>query len=211
MTVDGEEQIVHSERNAFLNGLVGTDDERQSICFHEAFRLPLLEDHQLGGPFLSTPHFAVLARFFLQYGNGGQKRNDALNRPLLTEGVCGKRRVEWTGDLVDGGEKHGVLTLSEAGDSSMCTEDTVVDDRSQRQMVEHRVDLIPQLLITRSFQTHIQGGILGESLLQLAEQATIRSALIASLPLNKATHNHIHELHLVVAAQEKHLVGIAGL
>ena len=91
----------------------------------------------------------------------------------------------------------------------MDTEDTVVDDRSKGQVIEHGVDLIPQLPITSSSQTHLQCRIVWEPLLQLAEQATIPSVFAASLPVNKEAHNHIHKLHLVVSAKEKYLVWIA--
>lgn len=67
MAVNGEKCIVHPERNAFLDILMGTDDERQSICFHEALRLLLPKDHQFGWSFLSIIRVWLL----LQYRNRG--------------------------------------------------------------------------------------------------------------------------------------------
>ena len=203
MTVDGEQRIVHSERNTLLDTLVGTDDEGQSICFHEAFHLLLPKSHLLGPSFLSI-------LFTVEHWSGGQERNDVPDDPLVIERVGGQRRVERAGNLISVSEKHGVLPPNRAGDPSVGAENAVIDDRGKWQVIKHCVDLIPQLRVAHSLQAHLQRCAFRKPLFQLAEQAAMRSALRAALPVSKTAQRHVYELHLMVPAKEKHLLRIAG-
>ena len=216
MTVDGEQRIVHSERNALPNTLMGADDEGQSVCFHKAFRFLLPKSHPFGWSFLSILFFTV------EHRSGGQERDDVPSDPLVIERVGGQRRVKWAGNLIDGSEEYGVLPLTKlaklaklgrlikAWDPSVGAENAVVDDRGKWQVIEHCVDLIPQLRVAHPFRAHLQRCAFRKPLLQLAEQAAMWSALRAALPINKTTHRHVYELHLMIPAKEKHLLRIAG-
>ena len=88
----------------------------------------------------------------------------------------------------------------------MHAEDDVVDGGREGQVVEDAVGLFPELGVTKEEHHYHVGDVLGEALLQLAEETAVPVVVVAALDVRGERKWDVDHLHLVVASQQKHLV-----
>ena len=171
--VDCQERGVHSHGYSIGNGFVGTDDVRQSICVQEGVHRPFSKGKsiftRIGG--LGPQHCCNTPREFVHNGRGlGGKESFIHNGRGLD--------VKWNGDLVEGVDENGLLSIQELRDGPVHTEDGVVDGGGEREVVEHLVGLVPYLLLTSSPHSHFPRRLLGKALFELFEEALVNTPLL---------------------------------
>ena len=158
--VDCQERGVHSHGYSIVNGFVGTDDVRQSVCVQEGVHRPFSKGKsiftRIGG--LGPQHCCNTPCEFVHNGRG----------------LDGKRN----GDLVEGVDSNGLLSIQGLRDASVHTEDGVVDGGGEREVVEHLVGLVPYLLLTPSPHSHFPRRLLGKALFELFEEALVNTPLL---------------------------------
>ena len=89
-------------------------------------------------------------------------------------GLDGKRN----GDLVEGVDSNGLLSIQGLRDASVHTEDGVVDGGGEREVAEHLVGPVPYLLLTSSPHSHFPRRLLGKALFELFEEALVNTPLL---------------------------------
>ena len=184
--VDCQERGVHSHGYSIVNGFVGTDDVGQSVCVQEGVHRPFSKGKsiftRIGG--LGAQHCCNTPREFVHNGRGLSVEGNFIHngRGLSVEGsfIHNGRGldVKWNGDLVEGVDQNGLLSIQGLRDASVHTEDGVVDGGGEREVVEHLVGLVPYLLLTSSPHSHFPRRLLGKALFELFEEALLNTPLL---------------------------------
>ena len=171
--VDCQERGVHSHGYSIGNGFVGTDDVRQSICVQEGVHRPFSKGKsiftRIGG--LGPQHCCNTPCEFVHNGRGLDGKGNFIHNG---RGFDDKRN----GDLVEGVDSNGLLSIQGLRDASVHTEDGVVDGGGEREVVEHLVGLVPYLLLTPSPHSHFPRRLLGKALFELFEEALVNTPLL---------------------------------
>ena len=171
--VDCQERGVHSHGYSIGNGFVGTDDVRQSICVQEGVHRPFSKGKsiftRIGG--LGPQHCCNTPREFVHNGRRLDVEGNFIHNG---RGFDDKRN----GDLVEGVDSNGLLSIQGLRDASVHTEDGVVDGGGEREVVEHLVGLVPYLLLTSSPHSHFPRRLLGKTLFELFEEALLNTPLL---------------------------------
>ena len=184
--VDCQERGVHSHGYSIVNGFVGADDVRQSVCVQEGVHRPFSKGKsiftRIGG--LGAQHCCNTPREFVHNGRGLSVEGNFIHngRGLSVEGsfIHNGRGldVKWNGDLVEGVDENGLFSMQRLRDASVDTEDGVVDGGGEREVVEHLVGLVPYLLLTSSPHSHFPRRLLGKALFELFEEALLNTPLL---------------------------------
>ena len=171
--VDCQERGVHSHGYSIVNGFVGTDDVGQSVCVQEGVHRPFSKGKsiftRIGG--LGPQHCCNTPREFVHNGRGLSVEGNFIHNG---RGFDDKRN----GDLVEGVDSNGLLSIQGLRDASVHTEDGVVDGGGEREVVEHLVGLVPYLLLTSSPHSHFPRRLLGKALFELFEEALLNTPLL---------------------------------
>ena len=171
--VDCQERGVHSHGYSIGNGFVGTDDVRQSICVQEGVHRPFSKGKsiftRIGG--LGPQHCCNTPCEFVHNGRGLDGKGNFIHNG---RGFDDKRN----GDLVEGVDSNGLLSMQEPRDAPVYTEDGVVDGGGEREVVEHLVGLVPYLLLMPSPHSHFPRRLLGKALFELFEEALLNTPLL---------------------------------
>ena len=171
--VDCQERGVHSHGYSIGNGFVGADDVRQSVCVQEGVHRPFSKGKsiftRIGG--LGPQHCCNTPREFV---HNGRRLDIEWNFIHNERGFDDKRN----GDLVESVDLNGLLSIQELRDGPVHTEDGVVDDGGEREVVEHLVGLVPYLLLTPSPHSHFPRRLLGKALFELFEEALLNTPLL---------------------------------
>lgn len=171
--VDCQERGVHSHGYSIVNGFVGTDDVGQSVCVQEGVHRPFSKGKsiftRIGG--LGAQHCCNTPREFVHNGRGLSVEGNFIHNG---RGFDDKRN----GDLVEGVDLNGLLSIQGLRDASVDTEDGVVDGGGEREVVEHLVGLVPYLLLTPSPHSHFPRRLLGKALFELFEEALLNTPLL---------------------------------
>ena len=184
--VDCQERGVHSHGYSIVNGFVGTDDVRQSVCVQEGVHRPFSKGKsiftRIGG--LGPQHCCNTPREFVHNGrrldvegnfiHNGRGLDGKGSFIYNGRGLDGKRN----GDLVESVDLNGLLSIQELRDGPVHTEDGVVDGGGEREVVEHLVGLVPYLLLTSSPHSHFPRRLLGKALFELFEEALLNTPLL---------------------------------
>ena len=171
--VDCQERGVHSHGYSIVNGFVGTDDVRQSVCVQEGVHRPFSKGKsiftRIGG--LGPQHCCNTPCEFVHNGRGLDGKGNFIHNG---RGFDDKRN----GDLVEGVDSNGLLSIQGLRDASVHTEDGVVDGGGEREVVEHLVGLVPYLLLIPSPHSHFPRRLLGKALFELFEEALVNTPLL---------------------------------
>ena len=171
--VDCQERGVHSHGYSIVNGFVGTDDVRQSVCVQEGVHRPFSKGKsiftRIGG--LGAQHCCNTPREFV---HNRRRLDDKGSFIYNGRGLDGKRN----GDLVESVDQNGLFSIQELRDACVHTEDGVVDGGGEREVVEHLVGLVPYLLLTSSPHSHFPRRLLGKALFELFEEALLNTPLL---------------------------------
>ena len=171
--VDCQERGVHSHGYSIVNGFVGTDDVRQSVCVQEGVHRPFSKGKsiftRIGG--LGAQHCCNTPREFV---HNRRRLDDKGSFIYNGRGLDGKRN----GDLVESVDQNGLFSIQELRDACVHTEDGVVDGGGEREVVEHLVGLVPYLLLTPSPHSHFPRRLLGKALFELFEEALLNTPLL---------------------------------
>ena len=171
--VDCQERGVHSHGYSIVNGFVGTDDVRQSVCVQEGVHRPFSKGKsiftRIGG--LGPQHCCNTPREFVHNGRGLSVEGSFIHNGRGLD-------VEGNGDLVEGVDQNGLFSIQELRDACVHTEDGVVDGGGEREVVEHLVGLVPYLLLTPSPHSHFPRRLLGKALFELFEEALLNTPLL---------------------------------
>lgn len=171
--VDCQERGVHSHGYSIVNGFVGTDDVRQSVCVQEGVHRPLSKGKsiftRIGG--LGPQHCCNTPREFVHNGRRLDVEGNFIHNG---RGFDDKRN----GDLVEGVDQNGLFSIQELRDACVHTEDGVVDGGGEREVAEHLVGLVPYLLLTSSPHSHFPRRLLGKALFELFEEALLNTPLL---------------------------------
>ena len=97
------------------------------------------------------------------------------------------------GDLVEGVDSNGLLSMQEPRDAPVHTEDGVVDGGGEREVVEHLVGLVPYLLLMPSPHSHFPPRLLGKALFELFEEALVNTPLL----FIRVENTHTQKKHLL--------------
>ena len=97
------------------------------------------------------------------------------------------------GDLVEGVDSNGLLSIQGLRDASVHTEDGVVDGGGEREVVEHLVGLVPYLLLMPSPHSHFPRRLLGKALFELFEEALVNTPLL----FIRVENTHTQKKHLL--------------
>ena len=184
--VDCQERGVHSHGYSIVNGFVGTDDVRQSVCVQEGVHRPFSKGKsiftRIGG--LGPQHCCNTPREFVHNGrrldvegnfiHNGRGLDGKGSFIYNGRGLDGKRN----GDLVESVDQNGLFSIQELRDACVHTEDGVVDGGGEREVVEHLVGLVPYLLLTSSPHSHFPRRLLGKALFELFEEALLNTPLL---------------------------------
>ena len=184
--VDCQERGVHSHGYSIVNGFVGTDDVGQSVCVQEGVHRPFSKGKsiftRIGG--LGPQHCCNTPREFVHNGRGLSVEGNFIHNG---RGLDGKGSFIYNGrgfddkrngDLVEGVDSNGLLSIQGLRDASVHTEDGVVDGGGEREVVEHLVGLVPYLLLTPSPHSHFPRRLLGKALFELFEEALLNTPLL---------------------------------
>lgn len=171
--VDCQERGVHSHGYSIVNGFVGTDDVRQSVCVQEGVHRPFSKGKsiftRISG--LGAQHCCNTPREFVHNGRGLSVEGNFIHNG---RGFDDKRN----GDLVESVDQNGLFSIQELRDACVHTEDGVVDGGGEREVVEHLVGLVPYLLLTSSPHSHFPRRLLGKALFELFEEALLNTPLL---------------------------------
>ena len=171
--VDCQERGVHSHGYSIVNGFVGTDDVGQSVCVQEGVHRPFSKGKsiftRIGG--LGPQHCCNTPCEFVHNGRGLDGKGNFIHNG---RGFDDKRN----GDLVEGVDSNGLLSIQGLRDASVHTEDGVVDGGGEREVVEHLVGLVPYLLLMPSPHSHFPRRLLGKALFELFEEALVNTPLL---------------------------------
>ena len=171
--VDCQERGVHSHGYSIVNGFVGADDVRQSVCVQEGVHRPFSKGKsiftRIGG--LGAQHCCNTPREFVHNGRGLSVEGNFIHNG---RGFDDKRN----GDLVEGVDLNGLFSMQEPRDAPVYTEDGVVDGGGEREVVEHLVGLVPYLLLMPSPHSHFPRRLLGKTLFELFEEALLNTPLL---------------------------------
>ena len=171
--VDCQERGVHSHGYSIVNGFVGTDDVRQSVCVQEGVHRPFSKGKsiftRIGG--LGPQHCCNTPREFV---HNGRRLDIEWNFIHNERGFDDKRN----GDLVESVDSNGLFSIQGLRDASVHTEDGVVDGGGEREVVEHLVGLVPYLLLMPSPHSHFPRRLLGKALFELFEEALLNTPLL---------------------------------
>ena len=97
------------------------------------------------------------------------------------------------GDLVEGVDLNGLLSIQGLRDASVHTEDGVVDGGGEREVAEHLVGLVPYLLLMPSPHSHFPRRLLGKALFELFEEALVNTPLL----FIRVENTHTQKKHLL--------------
>ena len=186
--VDCQERGVHSHGYSIVNGFVGTDDVRQSVCVQEGVHRPFSKGKsiftRIGG--LGPQHCCNTPCEFVHNGRGLDGKGNFIHNG---RGFDDKRN----GDLVEGVDSNGLLSIQGLRDAPVRTEDGVVDGGGEREVVEHLVGLVPYLLLTSSPHSHFPRRLLGKALFELFEEALLNTPLL----FIRVENTHTQKKHLL--------------
>ena len=186
--VDCQERGVHSHGYSIGNGFVGADDVRQSVCVQEGVHRPFSKGKsiftRIGG--LGPQHCCNTPCEFVHNGRGLSVEGNFIHNG---RGFDDKRN----GDLVEGVDSNGLLSMQEPRDAPVYTEDGVVDGGGEREVVEHLVGLVPYLLLTSSPHSHFPRRLLGKALFELFEEALVNTPLL----FIRVENTHTQKKHLL--------------
>ena len=168
--------------NAARRRLVRSQNVRELVAGHELVHRLLSVAHRSRSPLALSEPVAVEMRLLLVSGRiGPQKvRDHLLHRQVLARLDVGRQRVG-DGDLVDHAERRALQPLQRSRNAAVDAEDGVVDGGCQRQTVEDGVRFLPDLRVSSGAKTNHHRDFLGESLLQLAEEAAVPVVAVAAL------------------------------
>ena len=186
--VDCQERGVHSHGYSIVNGFVGTDDVRQSVCVQEGVHRPFSKGKsiftRIGG--LGPQHCCNTPREFVHNGRGLDVEGNFIHNE---RGFDDKRN----GDLVESVDSNGLFSIQGLRDAPVRTEDGVVDGGGEREVVEHLVGLVPYLLLTPSPHSHFPRRLLGKALFELFEEALLNTPLL----FIRVENTHTQKKHLL--------------
>lgn len=186
--VDCQERGVHSHGYSIVNGFVGTDDVRQSVCVQEGVHRPFSKGKsiftRIGG--LGPQHCCNTPREFVHNGRGLDVEGNFIHNE---RGFDDKRN----GDLVESVDSNGLFSIQGLRDAPVRTEDGVVDGGGEREVVEHLVGLVPYLLLMPSPHSHFPRRLLGKTLFELFEEALVNTPLL----FIRVENTHTQKKHLL--------------